>query len=434
MRLPLVALACALVLTTACSGDKDPAPTATAALPTATLAPTSAPPTPTPEPQATEPPYTIWLLDLEAGTQTTLYENADYNPYRMTFDPDGETVRIRYPIDGKGYELRVRYDGTEVGRGDALDPCQTTDDGAEIDGRVYDGVSCGPISPDGHWMTYTVLVDAPEDARQRGDWDQWVVDLQTGDTRLLQTDLRHCGGCDGRFGPGWSPDGRFLFFPELVQDGVTFISDMQTGITRELFAGRTEIDAKPDWSPAEDHLLVYLKDGTAVLYDPATDATTPVPALMSSLSFDPSGRYLYAPALGDSAVDGTTVYDVAAAQVVATLPGQAKIQAFFGLNRPLVGTDDGFVAAFQNAGDCEGVAVYQDGTLAACVPGLGPEISPDASRVALTDGSDLLLLDVATGRTSTLATGIESGQPARLVWSQDGNKLLVLWPTAILGP
>ena len=40
--------------------------------------------------------------------------------------------------------------------------------------------------------------------------DKWVVNVQSGATTRLQAGLVHCGGCDARYGPRWSPSSRLV--------------------------------------------------------------------------------------------------------------------------------------------------------------------------------------------------------------------------------
>lgn len=422
-------------LAIACSSE-EPVSTPSAAPTREVLAPTPSPSraaTPQgPSPTRTPTLRTVWLFDLEAGTRTTLTDELDRPPYELSFEDGAETVRIRYWFDGQRVALGFALDGTLLARTEVVPTCTETRHGAEIAGRHYVDAACGLISPNERWMTYGTAVEQPPEALTRGDWDQWVVNLETGESRLLQEGLRHCGGCDGRYAAEWSPSSRFLFFPEWLQSGRTFLSDILTMTTVEITVGSTEIHRKPAWSPAEDHLLAYHQDGSTFLHDLSSDVRIKVQMLGDYVRFEANGAYLYA-SVPDSSKEGILVYDVKEQRVAATLPGHITFLAFHGVNLPIVGTDDGFVAAFSEGGTCTGVAIYRDELQAGCVRGSGPEISPDGRKVAFRSGREIKLFDVEAGVTTILATGIEGGENPRIVWNPMSTHLLVLWPGYHIG-
>src|SRR5690606_13737172 len=194
----------------------------------------------------------VWLYNVESGDRATLYEDYEFRIVSIArFDGEHVVVRDRRESQHTRFDLEGNVIAVEpTPSPNTRLQCEETSAGATVDGRAYDGVRCGLIGPDERWMLYGV--DAGTQAVGGGTalpvWDQWAVNLDTDERRLLQAGLVHCGGCDGRFGPRWSPSGRFLVFPELVGNGRTFLHDFETAETRLLFEGSTEISWAPEWS------------------------------------------------------------------------------------------------------------------------------------------------------------------------------------------
>jgi hypothetical protein len=290
----------------------------------------------------------------------------------------------------------------------------------------------------------------------------------------LQEGLVHCGGCDGRFGPGWSESGRFVYFSELIQDGRTFLHGFATAETRLLFEGSTEISAKPEWSPSEDLLLYGGADGRAILEDPAAGQIEDLPGMRWPARFDDSGRYVYGP----SGEDEVVVFDLEAASVAATLGGTAWLNRTFVRDQRVRAVDDTFVALLEWGGACEGASVYRGADRFACVEVTvpnpdGPNSRDERLRTALSaDGKwaavarlveageappcrenpcgqatiealygdpnynpswrisryEVLLVDTKSADTTILSDQTFSPSPPQLLWNADGTHLLVTWP------
>ena len=68
-------------------------------------------------------------------------------------------------------------------------------------------------------------------------WDQWVLEVATGKARELQRGLLDCGGCDARYGPRWSPSGRYVAYAELGGEFRRFLSEVASGSTRQSVRG-----------------------------------------------------------------------------------------------------------------------------------------------------------------------------------------------------
>jgi hypothetical protein len=473
-RLLVILLA---MLLAACGGDDRPSPTAvpsatpsgTSVASQATIPSPAVPPLPpqfTPPPR---PPDTVWLFDVATGNRTTLLESARVNVLKPRFGPD-DTVLVSTlvvnPMTGNQVEtLRLRFDGTVVSRGPAPQPddsdCVPSSDGAVVLGRQHRDIACGQISPDRRWMTYQIDAGmaqvvppaATNPGRSVPVWDQWVVELPTDQRRLLQPGLLHCGGCDARFSPTWSPSGRLLYFSELRSEGSTFISDMQTGITRELFSGSTEISVEPDWSPVADVLVYRTAMNVTVLHDFTTGTRTELADLSWPVRFDTSGDYLYSPAWDNdfrTAGGDTTVYDIRTGRVIATLAGLPRYDALLTKLTAVRGMGGTFIAVLEGAADCDGVAVYRGSARLACVNGgRGGLLSPDGRLVAIArlthevspprpwqfSEFEIVLIDPFSDGARTLAGGALGQEVApELIWNDTSTHLLVRWPFGGYGP
>jgi hypothetical protein len=302
------------------------------------------------------------------------------------------------------------------------------------------------------WMTYQV--DAGQIELFPGypvpTWDQWAIDLSSDQRWILQAGLRHCGGCDGRFGPSWSPSGRYLMFPELVER--VFLSDMTTRTTRELAPG-VELGQKPEWSPQADVLARPSTGGATILDDIARGVITELAEIPWPARFDQSGRYLYSPAFGTSSKDNaqtTRVFDSRSMSVVAVLAGAPSPRDLWTAHTVVAASDDSFTTALQGAPGCDGTTIYAGTQVLTCVIGtVGASISPDGSQIALarrTGGTgliqgpglqsvdasryDIVLVDTATGNERVVAKDAVGLELPKLVWKEDSSRLLVKWPAS----
>ncbi len=233
---------------TACDrgGDTEPSltPIATATAATeATPSPSpTPPPTPTPLPGSVEVPSTVVLIDVRTGAAKTLYEDRSQVAGSASF-VDGEVVVLG------DKSLRFRLDGSSAGGSIPASVCREANGSAEVGGKQYSGVRCGSISPDRRWMVYGVQtgeVEVGASGYRVPQHDQWSVNLDTGATRRLQAGLVHCGGCDARYGPRWSPSSRYVAYAEFGGQGRRFLSDVTTGSTRQIANGN-EVGDEPVW-------------------------------------------------------------------------------------------------------------------------------------------------------------------------------------------
>ena len=390
-------------------------------------------------PSATAPvvvPSTWQLVDLTDGHVATLYES-DKETAWAGFD--GEDV-----ILGTGQEtVRLTPDGTSAPY-QAPEGCSRAEDGAEIAGRFYQGVSCGFPSPDGLWMTYRVSageVTLPG-GQKKPTWDQWLVNLRTGETQLLQDGLVDCTPCGvGPPGPAWSPSSRYLTFRERAGETRGYLADVQTGITRR-------IGFLAEWSPVAD-ILVHGASGAPSVLEDLPHGTVHTLPVAWPITFDPSGTIVYSLVWSapTTRIATTTVVDVATGTVKSVLAGTAPSWSSWAPVTIVSATPSGIVSALQGAPGCPGTAIYVDASVKHCVlsgvegrigPGgliavavktgtLGPASGPGWGSVSAT--SYEILVVSPEGVIRARVTGaISVDLPPLISWSPDGSRILVSWP------
>ncbi|MCC6381317.1 MAG: PD40 domain-containing protein [Dehalococcoidia bacterium] len=399
-------------------------------------------------------PFEGRLADAAAGSVRTLYESSDQLAWHAQFA--GAVVEV---VAGPE-TLRFTFDGLAVTPATTGRRCSALGGVVTVEGRAYpDVAACGSFSPDGKWMLFQK--DAGQVQLPAGfsvpSWDQWVLDVATGETTELQKGLFHCGGCDARYGPRWSSTGRYVAYAELGGDLRRFLSDVGTGSTRQIGAG-SDVALAPAWHPTEDRIIYSQAaelSGPAVYEDLGTGSKQQLP-LPWPVAFDASGDYLYSPAWGPSPkadAGMTTIIDADSFETVAALPGAAPAWLLWrsDAGAVVVGAD-GPVAAFQGAPGCDGTAVYAGSSTARCVTG-GRFGAPNASgtfvAVATLQGTvgpvrgpgfeslvmarySIELMDVRSGDVQTLIREVISwdGQPPILRWNGDGTHFVVVAPAA----
>jgi hypothetical protein len=414
-------------------------------------------------------PATAWLIDVRSGTKTTLFESHEEAVWYTAFDNTDHqaVIGIRsFKQERMTEAVRFSLDGRELGREPWLgegpwdlrswswEPgkplCLAASDGAEVYGQFYPGVSCGSISRDGRWMIYDTN---SRDIEGSGRFfDRWVVDLASGARKQMLSDARQCQG-DSFYGAQWSPSSEYVFFADCAERGRTFVGHASSGRTRQIGTGIPNIEQMPAWSPVEDRLVYRGEGGAVVIEDVASLAAIQVPELKWQASFDSMGRYVYSPSELSPPKDSpgsvtTTIYDIAAGQVAATLPGYPAYTRMLPFV-PVKGTEGGFVAALEGPPGCDGTAVYLGVRLVTCVANAGgPTISPDGSMVALArktgvtgpgefpgGGSisltifDIVVVDVATGIERVVAqNALGQDLSLPLLWNAAGTHILVRWP------
>lgn len=433
LAIPLFAAACS-------GGTSSPAtPTVAAtASPTPQATVTSdatATPTAASTPSGATVQSTVQLVDVRSGKVTTLYQDSNNAAYDARFD--GDTVVVGA---GTG-TLAFHLDGSPASV-PAAQPCQPPG---------QKPIYCN-FSPDGRRVIYPV--ENGQKSLASGYvvplWDQWVMEVATGKTQMVQPGLVHCGGCDGRYGPVWSPSSRYVAYAELGGEGRRFLTDAQSGATRQIGTG-AEVGEAPVFSADGNRLLYQEEDnGTVARLEDLSTGTSVVLTIPWPAAFDTSGALVYSPAWnGDpkGSPPTTTVVDAATGKTVAQLAGAPP--QWFGWSPGIAvgASSGGFVAALQSAPTCDGTAIYTDaGAHSECIAG-GAEgrVAPNGRYVAVArlTGSipgpnvnavaiNVYAINVVAvgGPTTTVVTGAASFQPPLMVWNTAGTYLLVLWPHA----
>ncbi len=456
---PLLVVLVVALLAVACDrgGDKPEASPTPAATPTAaaTASATASPATPTPLPGSIEVASTVQLIDVRTGAVKTLHQDTKQQAYSASFEGDEVLVNA-------GQFLRFRLDGTpSSGTPTPRDLCRNVSGAAEVGGRSYSGVRCGSISPNGRQMAYTVQtgeVEVGTSGYRVPVHDMWALDLQTGATRRLQAGLIDCGGCDGRYAPRWSTSNRYVAYAELGGTKRRYLSDLSSGVTRQIGSGNEVYDA-PEWAPTGD-VLVYSNtaNGTVARFEDLAAGTSRDLAVPWPVRFDASGTYLYSPAWGagpkSTAPPTTTIVEAASGKTLATLAGDPPAELLYTRTMAVTRSSGGYLAVLQRGGECGGTAIYREGVqqprcIAGGVLGQG---TPDGTRVVVARetgnvgpvhgivGSslpmpryDVVVVDVATGASQTVVTGAISFTPPLMLWNAAGTHLIVIWPNSSHG-
>ncbi len=446
LDLALVLFAAAVLGSTACSGGNNVP--SSGGSPSTSLTTTSPGSTPPDAPAGTEVASTVRLMDALTGASTVLYESTVTAAFGAEFLGEAIVVRAGDQV------LRFGLDGAKLPQQSNGGRCREVGSAAEFNGRQYVGVRCGNISPNQHWMTYPM--DAGERTLPSGSvvpmWDQWVVDIQSGKTRLLQTGLVHCGHCEARYGPQWSPSSRYVAYAEYGGAERRFLSDVQTGATRQIGHGSELADA-PLWAPAGDVLVYGSPPPGIARYEDLTAGVSRDLSIAWPVAFDTSGTLLYSPAWTyhpDGRPVATTIVEAATGEELATLSGAATVAFHYPGGSALARRVDGFVATLRESIGCAGTAVF--------VPGIAnPQCVSDAAEARLSPNGALIAIArevgktgsvhgpafeaasstkyeidivVVGGKTRTVLTGLTSNAPPLMVWNAAGTHLLVLWPVS----
>lgn len=468
-RLVIVVVALAL-LAAACDRSEGPAatssPTASVtASPSPTAAGVESTATTSPTPQASAPPpsesievaSTVQLIDVGTGTARTLYQGVAQRAGSAAFEDDEVVV-----FAGE-QSLRFRLDGSPViGSPRPERSCREANGTAEVGGRSYAGVRCGSISPDGRSMAYMVQtgeVAVGASGYRVPQHDMWAVNLDTGATTRLQAGLVHCGGCDARYGPRWSPSSRYVAYAEFGGSGRRFLSDLSTGTTRQIAAGNEVSDA-PEWSPRGD-LIAYstAAHGTGARLEELAAGASRELTVAWPVRFDAGGSYLYSPAWAAVPKSGTpavttTITEVTTGKTLGTLPG-APPADFLWTGATAVtrsAGSNGYLAVLQQAPSCAGTAIYAEGASEPrCIAGGAQgQSTPDGLRVAIARDVgqvgpvhgpgfsaqslpryDIDVVNLVGGGGRTVVASAASFAPPLMLWNAAGTHLLVLWPHAV---
>jgi hypothetical protein len=145
----------------------------------------------------------------------------------------------------------------------------------------------------------------------------------------------------------------------------------------------------------------------------------------------------------------TTVYDLNAGRVAASLPGQPPRLGFILALTPITKGTGTMLAALEQVPGCDGTVLYAGSTPGRCIVGaFAPAFSPDGSSLALTRRTrdsghfrspaessahgavfEVVIIDVRTGAERVVAQdlyGSDYPMPAR--WNDAGTYLLLRSP------
>jgi len=472
MRFGLMAIVLLFAAAVACSGDNDRAPTPTL-FPQleASPGPTSVPPElPTPCTEASGvivpcerqemPGSMAWLVDARDGSVIQVFEGVEDVIRYAGFDGDEAVLGIRDAAASE-YRLEVhRYnlDGGEEGvepwaqiprdataseyrwlqtwyPGDPL--CSRAEGGIEVEGRFYAGAECGPLSPDGTWMIYRVDAGKLEVSPfgELPAWDEWLVNLESGERHELQTGLGQCNA-DSIFGPTWSPSSRYVFFGDCADGGHIFLGDVEDGSARVIVDDIPSFRNMPDWAGDTEAIIYPDGNGGAVL-EYLDEGTAFDPGVVWPARFGAAGRVLYgATPESDEAMPETLIFDIETGES-ETFPGEALYRRWPIELVSVAGTPTGLIAVLPGPLYCQGLQIYVDGTPLVCIDaGAAPSFSPDGRYVALAqrtgdfegDGIyDLVVVEVATGRQQVVIRDVRSEipYPRPAAWNEASTHIIV---------
>lgn len=428
----------------ACNGGDRPNVASPVVTPAQAPSPSATPlPSNTAVPARVEVSSTVVLVDAGTATGKTLYES------KVTAVGDVAFAGDRVLVQAGRDTLQFGLDGVRI----STPPppvCGEANGAAEFAGRAYPGVACGVLSPDHRWMIYHV--DAGEVTLPSGyrvpRWDQWVVDLRTGATRLVQAGLVHCGGCDARYGPRWSPNGRYVAYAEIGGNQRRFLTDMVRGTTRQIGTG-SEVTLAPVFSPTGDALLFGSRSGGRSVLEDLAAGTARELDLPWPAAFDRSGTLVYSPAWSQGTKEtgqSTTIIEAASGSVVAKLAGAPSPWRLYTNSFPVAATPNGLLVALQQAPGCAGTAIYLQGQLRQCVidgaeASIGPggivAVARKAGSVGPATGSQFATISIdrfevdlvsPSGQVQTVVRGALSLQAPLMIWNALGSHLLVVWP------
>ena len=359
---------------------------------------------------ALDPPNTVWLIDVQSGALTPLYEQDAFVHAR--FDGSGEHVLL----DTSGERLTYDLDGSLVSEETTL-RCVRDEDATIIGGRRREDVRCGFISPSGRWMLFGMLTS--EAGRES---DRWIFDFDSGASRLLVEGLLNGGGCDGGFGASFSADEDFVAFAESGGDRL-FVANVASGEVTTLTSSWAE------WSPTGARLLVPDGDGV-VLHDFEAGTAADVNGATWPAAFDPTGELIYYPAYKYLPMerDSTTVLDATRFTVILEVVGTPSGHLLWS-DRPPIGTSKtGVVLALESAPDCPegGAAVSPDGASVAAAIRMGGQFQDKRYG----DPHKIVVFDAVTAELRTLGTGAHSFDEPLIRWNAEGTHILVVWPFA----
>lgn len=380
----------------------------------------------------------IAVIDLATGQATTRFESGDV--WNAWFEDGGEAVNalvlregaqprtVRFGLDGSvltdsaaELQLRLNADGTARAFGGPIDETffRTF---LEVDGELVelDGdptVLPVGFSPQGdRLLSYTAIPPAAE-GEAAISYTVHSLDGSVQTTFVNRLSATDPAGSQ----VAWSPSGRYVAASGL--DGLTAY-DTESGEAIVLGAsGSTE------WSPSEDALLLFASANElqVVRLPDLERVSIEVDTNGVAASFDPTGQVV---TVNNRARGITTIFDAVTGEELLALTGLGEEMNVIGFE-PVIMTDDGLAVALEGAQTCEGVMVIHPGlgVRGQCLIGATPRWAPDASALAFTRGSEVIVFDIEALTELVVASEVpetEGGTLAR--WNDGGTHLLLEWP------
>jgi Tol biopolymer transport system component len=232
----------------------------------------------------------LFVRDLQTG-QTT----------RVSVGLNGQSIGAGIHsamLSAEGQRLAFDYAGDDLASGDTnewpdvfvrdLQTGQITLVSAAPNGKPGNGESGGQIlSADGRYVAFVSFADDLVPGDTNGEWDVFVRDLQTGQTRLVSVGLNGQQGNDVAWLTSMSADGRYVGFDSKADNlasGDTngqsdvFVRDLQT---RQTFLVSAGLNGRP--GSGESFGPDLSVDGRYVVFGSHADDLLPLPGNAGAL-------------------------------------------------------------------------------------------------------------------------------------------------------
>jgi Tol biopolymer transport system component/serine/threonine protein kinase len=358
--------------------------------------------------------WDIYLHRAGASEIVNLTKDSDSDDTQPAFSPDDSSVAFRSERSGGGIFV-MRRDGSSVR-------------------RVSDAGYNPAWSPDGTKLVYAEeSIARPEDRSGRVS-RLWIVDLATGQRRLLNKD-------DG-VQPSWSPNGQYIAYWAIDLDGDRDLWTVRVSggppirITRDHY-----LDWNPVWSPDGNWLYfcsnrggsmgiwrVPIKESTGEAHGSPEPIHTPA-SYPAHLSFSRNGRYMaYVQQITTGRLSAVR-FDPERAAVVSE--PKEILQSVKGIARPSLSPDGEWLAFNSTEQDEELFIMNADGSgLRQLTNGgyrnRGPRWSPDGKHLAFfstRSGDWEIWTTEPNGNNLRQLTNLAGYNVAWPVWSADGRHL-----------